>query len=161
MKKILISLSVILFAAVMLVSCSKNDPKAVAQTWLTSFYQMDYEAAKKVSTDETKTFISQLQALSGMMPDSSKKEMKKVTVTVKDVKEEGDKATVTYTTSAEATKEQKLKMVKKNGVWLVQFSKTDSMGDGAGEPADDKSGTDTSAAPPVSGDAGMSDTTKH
>ena len=84
-------------AAMVLVSCSKTSPKDVAKTWLTSFYHMEYEAAKKVSTDDTKNFISQLQALSGMMPDSAKKEMQKITVNVKDEHVEGDSvATVTY-----------------------------------------------------------------
>ena len=63
MKKILLSFSALLLAAVILVSCNKNAPKDVANTWLTSFYHMDYDAAKKVSTDDTKNLLSQLQQL--------------------------------------------------------------------------------------------------
>ena len=161
MKKITGLFATIFVAALFMVSCNSNSPKDVANTWLNGFYHMDYEAAKKVSTDETKTFISQLQALSGMMPDSIKKEMKKVTVNVKDVKEDGDKATVTYTTSTDGNKEQSLKMVKKDGKWLVQFTKNDSMGDmgagGGNEPAADSAAT-TPAGP---ADGGAADTTKH
>ena len=164
MKKILLSLSTIVIAAMMLASCNKSSPKDVAKTWLTSFYHMDYDAAKKVSTEETKNFISQLQALSGMMPDSSKKEMKKVTVNIKDVKEDGDKATVTYSVSNEAGKDDQLKLVKKDGKWLVEFSKNDSMGGdtGGGGSAGGAMGADSAAAAPVApADGGGADTTKH
>jgi len=146
MKKILLSLSTIVIAAMMLASCNKSSPKDVANTWL------------------TKNFISQLQALSGMMPDSSKKEMKKVTVNIKDVKEDGDKATVTYSVSNEAGKDDQLKLVKKDGKWLVEFSKNDSMGGdtGGGGSAGGAMGADSAAAAPVApADGGGADTTKH
>jgi uncharacterized protein YxeA len=158
MKKVLLSLSTLLLAAVMVVSCNKNSPKDVANTWLTSFYHMDYETAKKVSTDDTKNLISQLQQLTGMISDSSKAEMKKIVVTVKDVKENGDKAEVKYALSDSPTKDQSLELVKKDGKWLVQFSKNDQ-GAGAGDnAADQPAGADTTAP---TGDAAMSDTVKH
>ena len=78
MKKILLSFSTLFLASMMLVSCSKNSPKDVANSWLTSFYHMDYEAAKKVSTEDTKALLTQLGALSSMMPDSLKKEAKNI-----------------------------------------------------------------------------------
>ncbi len=160
MKRILLSVSTLLLAAMMLVSCSKNSPKDVATTWLNGFYHMDYEAAKKVSTEDTKNLLSQLQQLSGMVPDSSKKELKKITVNVKDVKEEGDKATATYTTSDNAAKDQQLKLVKQGDKWLVQFSKSDTMGgaDGGDQQPGGADSTGTGGAP---GDANMADTTKH
>ena len=159
MKKILLSFSTLLLAAVMVVSCNKNSAKDVATTWLTGFYHMDYEAAKKVSTEDTKNLISQLQQLTGMISDSSKTEMKKISVTVKDVKENGDKAVATYTLSDSPGKEQKIDLVKKDGKWLVQFSKNDQMGGGgADNSADQPMGADSTAAP---ADATMSDTTKH
>ena len=61
----------------MLPACNKNTPNEVAKTWLTSFYHLDYEAAKKLSTDDTKNFISQLQQFSEVISDSDKKELKK------------------------------------------------------------------------------------
>src|ERR1700759_5366442 len=97
MKKFLLSFSGLLLAAVILVSCNKNSPKDVANTWLTSFYHMDYDAAKKVSTEETKNLLAQLAQLSSMVSDSSKKELKKITITIKDVKQPTDStATVSY-----------------------------------------------------------------
>ncbi len=115
----------------MVVSCNKNSPKEVATTWLNSFYHMDCETAKKVSTEDTKSLIATLQQFTSMIPDSMKKEMKKIVVTVKDVKEDGDKATATYTLSNDPGKDQSLPLVKQNGKWLVQFTKNDQMG-GAG-----------------------------
>ena len=120
MKKLFYSLSALVFVALFMVSCNKNNPKDVADKWLTSFYHMDYEEAKKVSTDETKGLVNTFQELTRSLADSSKQEMKKIQVTIKDVKEDGDKATVTYTTSEEDAKEQKLAMIKKDGKWGVK-----------------------------------------
>jgi len=134
MKKILLTVTVLIAATVLFVACNKGaSPKDVANTWLTAFYHMDYEAAKKVSTDETKTLLTQLAQFSGMVPDSTKQQYKKITVTVKDVKESGDKAEVTYvindpTSKDAADKDQTLHLVKQKDKWLVQFSKNDSMG---------------------------------
>jgi Domain of unknown function (DUF4878) len=161
MRKIFLSFSALLMIAMMTVSCGGgNSPKDVANTWLTSFYHMDYDAAKKVSTEETKAMLTQLSQLSGMVGDSSKKELKKITVNVKDVKENGDKAVATYTTSDNASKEQTLNLVKKDGKWLVQFTKSDQMGGGdAG--GSGHSGTDSTAAPAAPPADAPADTSKH
>lgn len=166
MKKILLSFSALFVAAMIMAGCgAKNSPKDVAQTWLTGFYHMDYEAAKKVSTEDTKQMLTQLGTLTGMMPDSAKKEVAKAVINITDVKETGDSATVTYTITGmkEQSKESlpPLKLVKKEGKWLVQWSKNDMMGGGTG--GADNSATpppaDAAAAPPASG--GGADTTKH
>ena len=161
MKKILFAFSTLLLATIVIVSCSnKNSPKEVATTWLNGFYHMDYAAAKKVSTPETDTLISQLEQLSGMMTtDSSRKEMKKIVITVKDVKEDGNKAVATYTLSENPSKEQKIDLVKKDGKWLVAFDKGSAMGGGAADnPADMPAESDTTSA---STDVTAPDTTKH
>jgi hypothetical protein len=88
---------------------------------------MDYEAAKTVSTEETKKMLDMMAQFSSMVPDSAKETAKKIKVDIKEAKEEGDKATVTYTTSEDPS-EKKLNMVKQNGKWLVQWSKQDTMG---------------------------------
>jgi len=152
MKKIMLPVATLVLATLMFVGCNKgNNPKAVAGTWLTAFYHMDYEAAKKVSTDETKGLLTQLAQFSGMVPDSTKQQYKKITVDVKEAKEDGDKAEVTYllndpTSKDASSKEQTLHLVKQNNKWLVQFSKNDSMG------GDDKGGDPSkadSSAPPA------------
>jgi len=127
MKKIVyLSLSLLL-AGVMLVSCNKNTPKDVAQTWLTGFNQMDFEEPMKVSTNDTKAMLSSMQQLTDKVSDSAKKELKKIKVSVKNVKIDGDKAVATYTTS-DNPREQTLNLVKQSDKWLVQFSKLDLMG---------------------------------
>ena len=159
MKKIIIAFTTLLLVAVMSVSCNNNSPKDVATTWLTSFYHIDYETAKKVSTEETKTLLSSLQQFTNMLPDSNKKDMKKIVVNVKSVKEDGDKAVATYTTSDSPGKDQTLPLVKQNGKWLVQFSKNDQM-DGSG-PAENGAGADQPAGSDSSGAAAGADTTMH
>ncbi len=158
MKKILVSFSTLLLVAVMSVSCNKNSAKDVATTWLTSFYHIDYETAKKVSTEDTKTLLASLQQFTNMVPDSTKKEMKKINVNVKNVKEDGDKAVATYTISDNPAKDQTINLVKKDGKWLVQFSKNDQMS-GAGDASgpEQPAGSDSAGAPAGT----MADTTMH
>lgn len=138
MKKILVSVLALVLTAAFLISCNKNSPKEVATNWLNCFWHMDYEGAKKLSTDDTKNFIAQLEQFSTVISDSSKKEMKKLVITVKDVKENGDKAVATYVMSDMPGKDQTLNLVKKNDRWLVQFTKNDKAGadmnmDGTGQ----------------------------
>ena len=137
MKKLLSYVSMIVAAAVIMTGCSKNSPKSVASTFLNSYYHLDYEGAKKVSTEETKNTLNMMQQLSAtFFPDSMKKAAKDIEVTIKDVKEEGDKATVIYNTSTVPT-DQTLHMVKEKGKWLVQWTKQDQM-----------NGADTTGAEP-------------
>jgi hypothetical protein len=158
MKRLLQLCFALLLAGIMMVSCNKGGPKDVATKWLTSFNQMDYETAKKYSTDDTKKFLSELDELYKILPDSSKKEMKNVTVTVKDVKEDGDKAVATFTTSLDPGKDQQLSLVKQGGKWLVQFSKDDASEE---MNPDDAEPADTTGAAPVQSDAPGGDSVKH
>src|ERR1700679_3516363 len=104
MKKIMRSSLVLFLAAFVLMGCNKNTPKDVAYEWLTDFNHFDFDAAKKLSTTDTKNLLSSLQQLTDKITDSNKKDRKKVTVTIKDVKENGDKAVATYTSSDEPNK---------------------------------------------------------
>jgi len=147
MKKVLLSLAAVLMISLGLVSCNSNSPKASADKFLTGLLHYDYESAKSVSTDETKKMIDLMAQFSAMMPDSIKQASKKVNVDIKDVKEEGDKATVTYTTS-EDKQEKKLNLVKVDGKWLVQYSKMDNMDEPDTQPVDDASNPDTTMGAP-------------
>lgn len=155
MKKILLSLTAVFAMALTLVSCSSNSPKAAAEKWLNSFYHLDYEAAKSVSTEATKQQLDMMGQLMGMMPDSAKEQAKKIKIEIKDVKEEGDKATVTYTMTDEkgtaAPGTQTLNMQKENGKWLAAWNKQDQMGGSNGmentEPVAPPTNDTTIAAP--------------
>jgi Domain of unknown function (DUF4878) len=126
MNKKLLLLPVLFFAILAMVSCkTKNDPKNVAKEWLNDFFHLDYDAAKKISTEDTKNLLSQVQQLASMIPDSVKQAYKKATVTIKNVNINGDKATVTYIVSDNPALEQPLNLVKTNGQWLVLYTKED------------------------------------
>ena len=148
MKKVFFSL---LFASsVILVGCSKNDPESVAKEWLTDFYHMDFEAAKKLSTDDTKDVLSTFQGFTKAMSDSVKQRAKKAVITINGVKTEGDKATITFITSEENKEMPPLKLVKQNDRWLVQFTKVDWMGGGdVGSNAGATINVDNPSTPPA------------
>lgn len=126
MNRVLFSLLAVLGIAVVFSSCSQNSPEPVAKKWLNSFYHMDYETAKTVSTDETKKVIAMFQQLAVNSSDSDKEQLKRIKVEIKNVKTEGDKSTVTYVTS-DNPKDQTIHLVKQNGKWLVQWTKQDQM----------------------------------
>lgn len=162
MKRILIAFSTLLLVAITSVSCNKNSAKETATNWLTSFYHLDYETAKTLSTEDTKTLLSSLQQFTSMVPDSNKKEMKKIAIKVKDVKETGDTADATYTVSDTPDKDQHIKLIKTNGKWLVQFTKNDQMGemdDQSGAGAETITSDSTGVATPPS--APMPDSNMH
>jgi len=124
MKKYALSFVVLLVTAVLMVSCNNNTPKDVASTWLNGFYHMDYDAAKKVSTDDTRSMIAQIQQLAGKVNDSVKKEMRTIKIEIKNVAVKGDTAKVMYRLSNQPGRELPLDLVKTGGRWLVVFTKS-------------------------------------
>jgi hypothetical protein len=172
MKKALLSVAAVLALAVTLVSCNSSSPKAAAEKWLNGFYHMDYVAAKEVSTEETKKQLDTYESMMGMMQKDAKDEAKKIKVDVKEPKVTGDNATVEYTLSNDPSPKT-LKLVKQNSKWLVQWSKMDLGGAGAGASGGDTNaigtpmgtGPDTVSAPPADGamnnGAAAMDTAKH
>lgn len=133
MKKIFLSLSAVVLMSLVLFSCSsKSDPKDVARNFLNALTQMDYEGAKKYGTPETGKMLEMLNSFATMLPDSAKANARKIKIEIKDAKTEGDKCSITYRNS-EKQSDQVLTLVKKDGKWLVDMSKDDSMN--AGEDA--------------------------
>ena len=129
MKKIILSIAAFALLAISIISCgSKSDPKDVAAKFTTALNNLDYETAKKLGTPETGKMLDMISSFSSMMPDSLKEQAKKNKVEVKEVKEDGDKATATVANGDKG--EEKLSLVKKDGKWLVNMSK-DDMGGGA------------------------------
>ncbi len=131
MKKLL--LIPVVFFTLAVASCSKNDPQSVAKEWLTSFYHMDFDEAKKYSTDDTKEVLTNFQSFTNLMSDSIKQRAKKAEITIKGVKIDGDKAEVTFLTSEENHEMPPLKLIKQNEKWLVAYTKVDFLGAAPGD----------------------------
>ena len=159
MRKVLRTVSVILIAGILLVSCNKNSPKSVATTWLNDFYHADYDAAIPFSTEITKVQLEQFSQLYTYVNDSMKKDLKKIPVTIKDVKEKGDTAVATYTVG-DKTKEQNLVLIKQNGKWLVAFTKSDAF-NAKDFNSDQPPATDTTGTNNVPVDTAATDTAKN
>ena len=124
-SRIIQALVAVIFA-VSFTACNSNTPEAAAEKFLTGFYHMEYDKAREVSTEDTKSLVDLVEQFSVSSPDSAKKEAKSTKIEILDVKEEGETATVTYKVSSEQG-EQKLNMVKQNGKWLASFSKQDNI----------------------------------
>ena len=124
------------------VTTNNNAPKYVGYRWLSKFYHLQFDEAKLISTDETKTLLAQFASLTNMMPDSSKQDMMKIRVGILDCIQNDSTAMITYTTSDNAGKQQVLYLLNTDGNWLVQFSKNDALTGNkkSGEPADTTGG---------------------
>jgi len=133
MKKLILSIAVL--AVCTLFSCgggNSSNPNEVAKSFLTAMNKADYEAAKKLGTDDTKKLLDMTATFAAMMPDSIKKlSAAKKVETIGEPKIEGDKATVSYKES-DSPEQKSLSLVKKDGKWLMQQSKDNT---GAGTPA--------------------------
>jgi uncharacterized protein YceK len=127
MKKVIVSLALVAMAAFVFVGCgSKSDPKEVANNYLSALTKMDYVTAKKYCTEKNIEMLDMMASFTGAIPDSMKNKTKESKITITNVKEEGDNATVTFTTS-DKPGDNTLKMVKKDGKWLANQSKEDNM----------------------------------
>ncbi len=130
MKKLIYLVATLLVGTFALTSCSTGSPKASAEKYLTAFYHMDYEEAKKYATEETKKQLDMMAQITSIMGnDTVKQQAKRAVVTVTDVKEDGNAATVTYTLKPDgkevAPGTQTLKMLKEKGKWLASWNKQD------------------------------------
>lgn len=126
MKKLFVPLLAVIALSVSLFSCKSDSPKPVAEKFLNGIMHMNFEEAKGVSDSTTKELLERAESYMAMIPDSIKAQAKDIKVNIKNVKEEGDKATVTFNTS-KLNEEQTLNLVKVDGKWLVKMSKNDQM----------------------------------
>lgn len=142
----------VLFVAILIMgmaACNKNNPEAVAKQFLSGFYHMEYEKARQVSTEQTIQLVNLMEQFAIQYPDSVKQNAKKKKIELVEVKEEGDNAVAIYTVSDEPGVQQKLKLVKQNGKWLVSHSKEDNIEGEELEPEemDNPAGTEQDTVP--------------
>lgn len=115
---------IVLAATLFMAACgSKADgPKEVATKFLTHINAMEFEEAKQYGTKETGELLDMLKGFAAMGGEEQKPE--NTSFEIKDVKEEGDTATVTYRSEG-SEEDETLNLVKQDGKWLVNISKED------------------------------------
>ena len=110
------------FLVLLFTGCSKDNPKDVAQKFLSASARMDYAEAKKYATPSTAKLLDMLSAASDLTPDSVKKRMEASFEIVKEYKRSDTLAIVLYHLKNSDT-DQTLNVVKRDGKWLVNVSK--------------------------------------
>ena len=142
MRKILLTFSLLL--GLFLVSCSSNNPKAVAEKFLNALYNEDYTEAKKYCDKQTAEILDVLdgfakEAQKGQEDKKKdKKDKKDFKIVFTKVEENGDKAKVFYKKPKEFVdeeggddkdqdKESSLDLKKVDGKWLVSINKEQGM----------------------------------
>ena len=105
-----------LLAVVVLWACGgSTGPKEVGEKFLNAIGSGDYETAKKYATKDAQASLDMMASMAG---GEAKGEAAKIEVG--DVKEEGDKATVSY---KENGTDKTLDLVKEDGNWKANWSK--------------------------------------
>lgn len=123
MKKNLLKLVVIVVAIIAFNACKDaNTPEAVVEKYFKALEKQDWDAAKKLSTKESHETIDFWKSYSAMAGEDAEKGEKKVT----DIKCEidGEKCECTFKMNGD---DDKIKLVQKDGKWLVDQGK--EMGD--------------------------------
>jgi len=115
MKKALMLATVVAF--IFLGACKQAEkPEDVAKKFLTSIGKFEWDKAKELSTDSAKTTLDMMA-----MFTAGQKPQAEIKFEIKDAKIEGDKAIVNYMNDKNEPKE--LKLVQKDGKWLVDYKK--------------------------------------
>jgi hypothetical protein len=123
MKQLLFS--ILITTAAFIVGCgtTATTPKAITEQYLTAMFQADFEAAKKVSTDECKTLIEAQKSFFDLQADSSKAQYKKIKwQVVGEPTIEGNNAMATFTESDMPGK-RTIPLLLVDGKWLVNNNK--------------------------------------
>ena len=115
MKRTLKFSAVALLAVVVLWACGgASGPKAVGESFLNAFAKGDIEGAKKYATKDAQASLDMMAA------SAEAKKANPDKIEIGEVKEEGDKATLSY---KENGTDKTLDLVKENGEWKAAWSK--------------------------------------
>jgi|GEM_PF-3073892 hypothetical protein len=117
--------AIALLAVVVLWACGSNGPKEIGEKFLTAISKGDYETAKQFATEDAKSSLDMMASMEKSLPAGEKKESK---IEIGEVKEEGDKATLSY---KEDGTDKTLDLVKVNGEWKANWSKMGGATDSA------------------------------
>jgi hypothetical protein len=151
MKRTLKFSAVALLAVVVLWACGgAAGPKAAGESFLTAMAKGDIEGAKKFASKESQG------ALEMMAGTSDAKKANPDKIEIGEVKEEGDKATLSY---KENGADKTLNLIKEDGAWKASYTKgagdtggLDDLGKGLEDAMDSATTTVDSAATEVEGE---------
>ena len=124
MKKIILSIAVLL--AFGIIGCNSNgsDPKGVLMSFFDALGRKDIEGAKKYATKDSEAMLGMIQMGMSMAPDSTKdKKYDKSNMEFGDAKIEGDKATVPVK-DKKTGETNNYNLKKEGGLLKVDFDKT-------------------------------------
>jgi len=121
-------LLLVFLALVGLTACAKK-PEPVAKAFFKALENQDFEAAKKLSTQEGQQLLSLIQSLTENVSEEQKAELLNTKYQVLDTIVDGDNATVTYerweADSPESKESLTIQLKKIDGDWKVHFVKDD------------------------------------
>ena len=114
----------ILVFCVLVATCSlppANNPRAVAEVFLNHLRSMEFKEASEFATDTAKQTLLYLESLKSSLPQDRIDQSRAKPVTITQVLEKGDTATVVFRMGSDD--QQNLDLVKSAGKWKVDFKK--------------------------------------
>src|SRR5438094_962558 len=112
----------IYFIIALVSGCSQNNPKTVAQKFLSASARMNYDEAKKYATPATAKLLDMLSATAEMTPDSVKKKRDSNFEIIREYGRNDTLSVILYHVK-NSDSDQTLNVVKRDGKWLVNVSK--------------------------------------
>ena len=123
MKKIILSIAVLLAFGVIGCNSNGSDPKGVLMSFFDALGRKDIEGAKKYATKDSEAMLGMIQMGMSMAPDSTKdKKYDKSNMEFGEAKIEGDKATVPVKDKKSGETTNYI-LKKEGGAWKVAFDK--------------------------------------
>lgn len=127
MKKMIILL-LVMVAIFALAACG-NKAESTAKAFFKALENQDFDAAKKLSTDEGQQLLNFLQEFSKNASEDQLSEIKNTRYEILETVIEGDSAVVKYkqwnTETPDKIENHDLQMQKVDGAWKVHFVKDD------------------------------------
>ncbi|MCB5259917.1 MAG: DUF4878 domain-containing protein [Candidatus Cloacimonetes bacterium] len=127
MKKMIILL-LVMVAIFALAACG-NKAESTAKAFFKALENQDFDAAKKLSTDEGQQLLNFLQEFSKNASEDQLSELKNTRYEILETVIEGDSAVVKYkqwnTETPDKIENHDLQMQKVDGAWKVHFVKDD------------------------------------
>ena len=123
MKKIILSIAILLAFGVIGCKTNASDPRGVLMSFMDALGRKDIEGAKKYATKDSEAMLGMIQMGMSMAPDSTKdKTYDKNNMEFGEAKIEGDKATVPVK-DKKSGETINYTLKKESGVWKVAFDK--------------------------------------
>ena len=123
MKKLNLSLLILVMASFLFVGCKKS-PEDLAVKFVKLYSNCEFKKAAQLGDKDTKEFMNFVQSMTSEEEiKNSKKKISSIKVVETNIEDDTAEVTLSITEEGGEPEEQDIKLVKVNGDWKVHFTK--------------------------------------